>query len=159
MKKFFPFLSTSTTVVSLFVGLFGITAFSYMLIGQEFTMFDIHKIFELLPNPLDFVRDGTSLFNFLFNRLHLPNINMNYSGDNIFTLLYNFVRVFVNAVAWVISAVLMLMYFLVFGPIYCIWYVLRIVVIVSQVLGIDTSGMNALTGNWNMMQTLTGLAS
>lgn len=154
MKKYFPFIGPSTTIMSLFLGLFGITAFAYMLTGVELDMYDVHLILNGLPNPIEFISDSGRVFNRVASTIYLPDVDLSYAGNDIFKLLYSVARTIVNGFSAIFGALAMFIWVIVIGPVYCVWFLLACLVRVLAFVGADTSRFNFVQGNWNLLEVL-----
>lgn len=154
MKKFFPFLSPTTTIASLFLGLFGITAFGYMLTGIELDMFDVHQLLSTLPNPIEFVNEAGKVFNAVVNKISLPDVDLSYVGNDVLKLLFSIAKTIVNGFAAVIGFIALVLYALIIGPFYCVFFLIKIFFTIAGLLGFNTSNYSWVLGNWSFFNLI-----
>lgn len=158
MKGFFKFITASTTIFSIFFAWFGITAFVNMLFGSQFDMIQIHSALSGLPNPLEWIQDGMKFFNWLLGHMQISQsvLDSIYAND-IFTALIKFFAMVVNFFGWLISVILMFIYILLVMPLYSLFFIGKIVVVMLTLANVDTTYLQFLKGNWQLFDVIMGV--
>lgn len=152
MDGLFKFIGRGTTVGSLFLCLFGMTAFFYMISGTELDMKNVHDVLSGVPNPLEFMHDAAKVYNYILSKGQLSMLEgLIPVGDNIFSVFFNFFKTFIRVFSWIGAVLMMIIYIVVLFPIYIVYYCLRLLAITLMLMGVESSDLGVLTWNWNIM--------
>lgn len=158
VASFFAFITGATTVSGLFLALFGLTSFSYILVGDpNVSMYTVLQGLSMLPNPLEFVKDCNQILLVFSQYLSMfEGITSTVSNSglkvlldiliNIVTVLF---RIISYVFAFVISAVLL--------PFYLIYFFLRCFACLLLAIGLKWPTLYAMTQPWQPLSFIIGL--
>lgn len=152
--SFFAFITGATTVSGIFLSLFGLTSFSYILVGDpNVSMYTVLQGLSMLPNPLEFVRDCNEILVVFSQFVSRLSSFQGSSGNVILNVLINiFVALFSIAsyiFSFVISALLL--------PFYLIYFLLRCIACFFLAIGIKWSALNVLSRPWQPVSFIIAL--
>lgn len=154
VASFFAFITGATTVSGLFLSLFGLTSFSYILVGDpHVSMYTVLQGLSMLPNPLEFVRDCNEIL-VVFSEMvsKLRAINLTGSNDllkvviNIFTAILTLAS---YVFAFAISVILL--------PFYLIYFFIRCFACLLLAIGFKWSGLNVLSKVWQPVKFIIAI--
>lgn len=152
--SFFAFITGATTVSGIFLSLFGLTSFSYILVGDpHVSMYTVLQGLSMLPNPLEFVRDCNEIL-VVFSEMvsKLQAINLSGSNDLIKVVINIFVALLTllsYVFAFAISVILL--------PFYLIYFFIRCLACLFLAIGIKWSALNFLSQAWQPVKVILAL--
>lgn len=152
--SFFAFITGATTVSGLFLSLFGLTSFSYILVGDpNVSMYTVLQGLSMLPNPLEFVRDCNEII-VVFSQFISKLQSLNVSSDNILlsvviNILTGILTLATYFFAFVMSVILL--------PFYLIYFLLRCLACLFLAMGIKWSALNVLSSPWQPVSFMIAL--
>lgn len=156
--SFFAFITGATTVSGIFLCLFGLTSFSYILVGDpNVSMYTVLQGLSMLPNPLEFVKDCNQIlvaFSEYISKFEgitssIPNGTLKVILDfliNIATVLF---RIFSYVIAFGISVI--------FLPFYLIYFFGRCFACFLLALGFKWPTLYAMSQPWQPISFIIGL--
>lgn len=143
--SFFAFITGATTVSGIFLAFFGLTSFSYILVGDpNVSMYTVLQGLSMLPNPLEFVRDCNEI---------LVSFSKVVSGLKAFngttgSVLLNVVISILTAVLTLVSYVFAFLISVVLLPFYLIYFLIRCFACLLFALGFKWTALNVLSQPW-----------
>ena len=153
-SNYFMFITGATTVSGIFLCLFGLTAFSNILVhDNNVTMWTVLKALQLLPNPLDFIRDCTQIVNAFGEMVKSISTVTKGTGNAIL----DFLASLANMILSIAGYVLMLIVSIVLLPAYFVFFFLRCVAVFFTALGFQFNGLNILMLDWVPVETIINM--
>ena len=151
VSSFFAFITGATTVSGLFLGIFGLTAFSTILVhDNNVTIWTVLSGLQLLPNPLDFIRDLTQIVNAFGNLIKQLKLLGASTGSQIIDFLVNIASSLITIVSYVVMFVVGM--FLL--PAYIVFFFLRCFAVVLTSLGFGWDILNVLKLDWSPIENI-----
>lgn len=156
--SFFAFITGATTVSGIFLCLFGLTSFSYILVGDpNVSMYTVLQGLSMLPNPLEFVKDCNQIlvaFSDMLARFEGSTSGISNSGLKvILDFLINIATVIFRIWSYVIAFGISI----VFLPFYLIYFFARCGACLFLALGFKWTGLYSLSQPWQPITFIIGL--
>lgn len=156
--SFFAFITGATTVSGLFLSIFGLTSFSYILVGDpNVSMYTVLQGLSLLPNPLEFVRDCNSIlvaFSSLLDRFRNITVNTGISGvDAILRALLSTL----TAIGTILSYFFAFIVSVIILPFYLVYFLLRCIGCLLLAIGLRWPVLNIISQPWQPVSWLIRL--